>query len=508
MSRKSKSPSSASAGGPLAAPESAPTSEASVETRERARQASREVELLAEAPAPLASGEPGAAASSAPEVAPRSTAPVAAPIDDTEAPDLEAIPQSGHSASATTRLRMQTSALRAAAKIESALETGVSRLGGGIESLGEGIGQLGQRVEGIPLVGQGVKDIGGGIADIGQSLVAMPIVAKSASGRALFRSMLVGFALVFAWISAIVWFQLRGGVKPNFRPLAEHILIDIRDGRAATVFAEASPRMQDLSREDRFVADMKDMNQTLGAFVEIVAVNETFVSTGPFGRVGRVSLTIDFARGRTRGSVSFHWVNDRWMLLGLGVEVPATIAITKEQKEARVKNPPELDGLAINLLKRLSAGDDEWVWSQATSAFRDRFSFAEFAELQADRRKALGAFERLLNVEDKNTLSIDALGCQFVGLVQFEHGNALTTITFNRKRLDTPWEMAALKIVLPQKRVRDPGLAVPKVESPPASGASSTERTDRGAVGSAGSGVDGTTRAADPTQNAPRPDVR
>ena len=367
----------------------------------------------------------------------------------------EAVPeQQSGGAGQSARMRVAGGAKRAASRIEDVVGSGVSRFGDGLESIGEGIGQLGVRVENVPLLGQGVKDIGGGLADIGESLHNLPLVAKSPSGRALLASMLVGFLLVFAWISAIVWFQLRGGMQPDFRPVAEKILIELRDGKAAAVYADCSPRMQETIREDRFVATMNDMNNTLGKYVEIAAINETFVTSGPQGRIGRVSLTVEFANTRTRGSISFQKIDKKWKLLGIAMEVPKDLPISTNQKELYTL-PRELVPLGTEVLKLSSQSADDEIWQRATESFRQRVSRDAFVAVQQTRRYTLGKFLRVLVVQDKLALSTDSLSATFVALCQFERANASAIIGFDRKLLDTPWQMSSLKIVLPVVRPDD-----------------------------------------------------
>ena len=57
-------------------------------------------------------------------------------------------------------------------------------------------------------------------------------------------------------------------------------------------------------RKERFVDEMTDLASTLGKFREVTAINDTLVTSGPSGRVGRVSLTASYAKGKVKGSVS------------------------------------------------------------------------------------------------------------------------------------------------------------------------------------------------------------
>src|SRR5262249_13794724 len=149
----------------------------------------------------------------------------------------------------------------------------------------------------------------------------------------------VGFLLVFAWITVIVALQVRGIDAPDFRPTAEQILSELSKGSAGIeqVYEDASPRFHEWVRKDRFVDNMTDMHATIGQFVEITAINESLVTNGPTGRVGRVSLTVAYQKGKTRASVSLHWDQGRWKLLGIGVDVPNELKITKAQREERVQ---------------------------------------------------------------------------------------------------------------------------------------------------------------------------
>ena len=72
-------------------------------------------------------------------------------------------------------------------------------------------------------------------------------------------------------------------------------------------------------RKERFVDDMTDLAMTAGRqFREVTAINDTLVTTGPAGRVGRVSLTAAYAKGVCCGSISFHFDQGQWKLLGVG----------------------------------------------------------------------------------------------------------------------------------------------------------------------------------------------
>ena len=127
--------------------------------------------------------------------------------------------------------------------------------------------------------------VGGKVGDvIGESLTHLPGVPRTRRGRVLARGVLVGFCLVFAWISVIVGLQLRGRRPPDFRPDAERVFVELRDGQFAKVYDEASARFQEVVLEDTFVAQMTDLNQSLGKFHEVDSVISTEINRGPSGR--------------------------------------------------------------------------------------------------------------------------------------------------------------------------------------------------------------------------------
>src|SRR5262249_3902504 len=169
-------------------------------------------------------------------------------------------------------------------------------------------------------------------------------VPKTRKSRVLVRSVVVGFLVVAAWIVGLVWWQLRGASKPDLRPASQHILEQLRAGDYEKVYQEASPRFQEIVLEGDFARQMADMNATLGAFKEIKSVTATEVVHGPSGQSARAQMVIAFAgAGSVRGSISFHWEDGEWRLLGIAVDLPPAIArieTANEKRLERVKGDP------------------------------------------------------------------------------------------------------------------------------------------------------------------------
>ena len=348
---------------------------------------------------------------------------------------------------------------RITSAVQDVVSGGVERLGAGIGSLGEGVTKIGDKV---PLVGAGVTRLGEAVAKAGESIHGLPRVAQTRRGRLLVRSVVVGFLLVFSWITVIVALQLHGNDTPDFRPLAERILVEISKGSAAIdkVYEEGSPRFQEIYSKERFVDEMTDMNATLGHFREITAINDTLVTTGPAGQVGRLSLTAQYEKGLSHGSISFHNDKGTWKLLGIGIETPPELKITQAQREQRVaacKDPDsrktcDVRDAAESILEKLDAGGAGEVWDAATDVFKKQVTRARFIQLHADaKQNALGGYKRIISVTEAKV--IGGTSATFDVLVEYEKSSAVRVVFgFSRDTKSAPWHLRSLKVSLPMPR--------------------------------------------------------
>jgi hypothetical protein len=289
---------------------------------------------------------------------------------------------------------------------------------------------------------------------VSESLQALPVVPRSRRGRVMARSVVLSFLLVFSWIAVIVGLQLRHPRPPDFRPLAEKVLTDLRDGKASEVYRSASIRFQEVVLEDTFVEQMADMNTTLGEFLEISAVLETEVNRGPGGRTGRIDVRIEYSTGPTKGSVTFRWEGGRWKMLGIFVDVPKEIALTagtEAQRKARVQgNEEELRAVARHILEHSARGETDEIWSDAALGFQQSISLPNFREIEADRRKVLGPYKRILHVTSARQ-NPSRTGASLQLLIEFE--KATITGSFEFTKIQDAWKLTFFKLVLPLPRV-------------------------------------------------------
>jgi hypothetical protein len=372
--------------------------------------------------------------------------------------------------------------------VQDVVTGGVEKLGAGIETLGGGVAKVGDLTAKVPLVGPSVGKLGEGLTRAGESIHALPRVAQTRRGRLLVRSVLVGFCLVFSWIAVIVFVQLRAQNTPDFRPAAEKILVEISSGKAGIekVYEESSPRFQEVWLKERFVDLMLDLNATNGAFREITAINETLVSNGPTGRVGRVSLTALYEHGITRGSVNFHLDPETgtWKFLGIGIEVPESVTITQADREKRVaaclddkgkdvsdqRAKCDVRDAAETILEMIRDGKAGEVWDSASDIFKQQETRTNFIRIHDDMRGPLGLYKRLLNVTEAK--SIGGLTAYFDVVAEFEKSSGVRVVfNFSRPSKTAKWQLRSLKVVVPMPRPDEGRAVVPNpdihVDEPP-----------------------------------------
>ena len=329
------------------------------------------------------------------------------------------------------------------------LGSGLGTIGGGVAKLGEGVSKLGDLSRGVPVVGAGVAKLGEGLTHVGDSLHGLPAVARTRRGRLLIRSLIVGLILVASWITVIVALQLHGNDTPDFRPNAERILVMLSRGQIGEVYEQASPRFQEVVRKEQFVDDMTDLERTVGVFREITAVNDSLVTSGPTGRIGRVSLVAAYAKAVCRVSVSLHQDGGQWKLFGVAVELPPELKISQAQREERVKacdDPMDLRRCDIHrtadaILRLLRDGRAADVWDAATQVFKRQQDKATFVRLQGEHQGVLGRYRRIIAVAEAKVIA--GTSATFDTLAEFERASGVRVVFDEPEFAVTPGQGAA-----------------------------------------------------------------
>lgn len=360
-----------------------------------------------------------------------------------------------------------TKRLRTAAR--DAVDASVEKLGSSLSTIGEGVSKVGEASKKVPLVGAGVAKLGEGISHVGESLHQLPRAAKTRRGRLLVRSLFVGFVLVASWITVIVALQLHGNETPDFRPIAEQLLIDLSKNQTSVeaVYDSSSPRFQEMVRKEKFVDDMADLSATVGKFREITAINDSLVTSGPTGRIGRVSLTVAYDKATCKASVSLHEDKGVWKLLGIGVDLPKELEITQAQREERVQackdamsKSCDLYVAANRILELLRDGHAEQVWDEASGVFQKQEERGRFITLQEEHRVLLGPYVRILKVTEAKVIGNVTGGnnATFEVITEYARSSGVAvTFGFYRGSRTKPWKLRSFKVVLPMPRAGDLG---------------------------------------------------
>jgi hypothetical protein len=275
------------------------------------------------------------------------------------------------------------------------------------------------------------------------------------------------------WIAVIVALQLHDNDTPDLRPIAERILVDLSKGSIDEIYEQASPRFQEMVRKEQFTDDMTDLSRTVGKFREITAVNSLLDTTGPSGRSGRVSLTVAYEKAVCKVAVSLHYDQDRWKLLGIGVELPPELKITQAQREERVKACKdtmdkahcEVHQVADQILTQLKDGHADQVWDNATAVFQKQEQKEKFVQLQIDHLRVLGNYRRIIRVSEAKV--IGGTSASFDALAEFDKASGVRVAFgfFRFSKLD-PWKLNSFKIVLPMPRGTEEVASKPDVPPP------------------------------------------
>ena len=211
--------------------------------------------------------------------------------------------------------------------------------------------------------------------------------------RLLISGLIVACVLVFGWIGVIVALQMVSGRSAvTMREETRQVLTAVSTGEADQVYDQAAPLLREHVTRARFLDVAQELRASLGEFREIITMPRAERFSGPSGRTARVRVTAAFEHGRARGQLSYHLIDDRWLLLGFGLS-----SIDRQGKELAVgprpgplSAPPEVIAAVHQILEHTGKGDAGAIHAMAAQSFRDTISLAELTQVLAMRRGVLG----------------------------------------------------------------------------------------------------------------------
>jgi hypothetical protein len=232
---------------------------------------------------------------------------------------------------------------------------------------------------------------------------------------------------------------------------------------AAAVYDEGSFTLRESVPRDKFIAMIDRVNQTLGAFKRVVKVLREDQVTSIGGDVVRVDLEVEFARARTTSSISFHRrePTDRWLLLGVRIDIPPDLLSQAEElaakEAAHLAAPVELEGRVRELLTRIADGKAGAVYEQAAPSFQHKIPRKSFNRLLDDQNQVLGKFVRVIRFTSSEQ-DVDQSRARLYGLLEYEKQRTTGTFEFVRevegsgKRRRVGWKLLSYQVLVPEPR--------------------------------------------------------
>ena len=292
-----------------------------------------------------------------------------------------------------------------------------------------------------------------GVPSLGKATPDTAGVRWQRRKRQLLQGVVVTFVLISAWIGVLVAMQVASSSGYNFRAETQHILEQMRNGKFEEVYQAASPRLHQAMIADRFLELASDINQTLGAFRQLLAIKLVESISGPGGDTRRVRATIEFDNGKTSASFSYHWHDQRWKLLQLGIDLPPDLARAvisrSETRAARKEAPKEIYDLAERILEFDRDGKIEKIWRDSSATFQQSIDRETFLKIQAERKRVLGRYLRILDTL-KSSRNSSRTQASITWIVQYEKAKAKVSLSFIK--MTDVWKLTYYKVVIPPLR--------------------------------------------------------
>ena len=130
----------------------------------------------------------------------------------------------------------------------------------------------------------------------------------------------------------------------------------------------------------------------------------------------------------------------------------------EERSSARPDEIAELKAALEGVLRRSAKQEIDQLWQEASPAFQQAIAVDDLRRTETDRRRALGPFDRVLDVRAVR-LTPKRNYATLVVLLQFE--KATITGNFELSRSDDRWRLVVYKLIMPVLSVQPATAPVP-----------------------------------------------
>ena len=265
------------------------------------------------------------------------------------------------------------------------------------------------------------------------------------------RALIVVLALI-AVVAAVIFAFFYFGDRTQFRQPVRKVLTQVSDGKADEVWRDSSYFFQRSMNQDAFEDMATRLDETLGRFVSITDVIDVQRGKSLGGKIGEVTVELEFERGLTEGTFGFHRGKDKtWRLIGMSVVIPEELRAKAEALETeyeRIRAPDDVVRAVTDILTQIREGKATEVWRESSKPFRDSISSERFMALNKTNEAELGKFVRVLTVISsglhpaRDHAKVDVL-------IEFEKARTNGLFRF-RKGDDGVWRLSFFKPLIPE----------------------------------------------------------
>jgi hypothetical protein len=227
-------------------------------------------------------------------------------------------------------------------------------------------------------------------------------------------------ALIIVGIVAVVLVAVVVGVamfaSAKLAPVADQVLVDLRDGKVEAVYAAAAPEFRSATSLEDLRQFVAVRTQALGAYRRIAKSTGGGVEASTSGTVGKLTCTLEYEKGTADGEFQFVKRGDGWALLNMTIKFD----------ETKVPAPDRalLEPRSRELLDLFSRGAFVELYARFSPALRDAWKAADYEPQIRDLHGKTGAVASATLREVKDGPEGKVVAVFDVG---FEHGRGDAT---------------------------------------------------------------------------------